>query len=214
MAYKFWSNVGVDMQSAAATAVDITGITTADPGVATATGHGLSDGDYVLLTAPGVSLLDQRVVRVANSTTDTFELEGIDTTAMTGFTTGTASKLTFGNAITTATGLNASGGEQEYADVTTIHTNVRRRVPVLASPLSVSFDLLWEPSDAGQVALKAAYDAIAPKAFLITFSDGAVMAFYGYVSAALVPTGEAQSVVTTTVAIEAQSAPTLYAATA
>lgn len=211
MAYKFWTNVGVTMQSAIATAKTITAITAANPGVATSTAHGFENGDYLLLSVPGVSMLDQRVVRVAAKATDTFQLEGIDTTNMTGFTTGTAQKITFGTAITSATGVNASGGDAEKADITTIHSNVRRRVPVVASPLSVALDLLWDPAEAGQVALKAAFDAMAPRGFKVRFADGATMVFYGYVSAPLVPTGTAQGVVTTAVEIESQNSPTLYA---
>jgi hypothetical protein len=45
-----WSNVGIAIQSALAAAKTITAITKANPGVASSTTHGYSNGDYVLLT--------------------------------------------------------------------------------------------------------------------------------------------------------------------
>jgi hypothetical protein len=75
-----WSNVAIAMQSALAAAKTITAITKANPGVATSPAHGYSAGTYLLLTVAGMFQLDQRVVRVASPATDTFQLEGIDTT--------------------------------------------------------------------------------------------------------------------------------------
>ena len=52
-----WSNVAVAMQSALATAVTITGITKASPGVVTYTGTDPSNGDYVFLSVSGMHQL-------------------------------------------------------------------------------------------------------------------------------------------------------------
>ena len=83
-----WSNVAVAMQSALAAADTISGITKANPGVVTATSHGLSNGDYVFLSVSGMHQLNDRVVRVANVATNTFELEGVDTSAFDTFSSG------------------------------------------------------------------------------------------------------------------------------
>jgi len=210
---KKWSNVAVAMQSAIGTALTITGITNANPGVATSTAHGLSDGDYVYLEIQGMYQLNGRVARVAGKTTDTFQLEGIDTTLFDTFSSGTAKKLTFGTSITTATTLSASGGDFDFIDTTTIHTNAKTQMPGLASPATYQFDNIWDVSDAGLLAMKSAADAQAIRAFKFTFGTGGqIMVFAGYVGATLLPGGSAQQLVTTSTVITMFGAPSYYSA--
>jgi hypothetical protein len=77
------------------TADNITAITKANPGVVTAAGHGFSNGDKVLLSSiGGMTELNNRIVTVANKTTDTFEISGVNTSSYGTYTSGgTASKL-------------------------------------------------------------------------------------------------------------------------
>ena len=98
-----WKNVAVAMQSALAAAKTITAITKANPGVATSTAHGYSNGEIVFLTISGMYQLNDKPVRVANVTANTFELEGVDTTLFETFSSGTAELVTLGTSITTAT---------------------------------------------------------------------------------------------------------------
>lgn len=211
MAAIFWSKVTVAFQSALAAADTITAITNANPGVATATAHGMANGDYVYLLVNGMPSLNNRVVRIANVTTNTFELQGVDTTSLGTFSSGTAEAVTFGNTMSTAKGVNASGGDPEFADITTIHDNIRKQVPVVTSPLTMSFDSIFDPADAALVALKTAADALAIRAVKLTFSSGAIITFAGYVSCSLTPTGNAQEVVSTSVTLTAAARPTVYA---
>jgi hypothetical protein len=124
---KKWSGVALAVQSALAAADTITGITKADPGVVTATAHGLNNGDYVVLDVLGMHELDGRVFRVANKTNDTFELEGEDTTLYNTFVSGTAEAITFGVTVNTITDLSASGGDYDFIDTTTIHELTRAK---------------------------------------------------------------------------------------
>ncbi|HEY1182235.1 MAG TPA: hypothetical protein VGE56_08030, partial [Rhodocyclaceae bacterium] len=89
-----WSNVQVAIQSALAAADTITGVTKADPGVVTATGHGIADGSYVKVSAEGMHQIDGRVFRVDGGDTNTFQLEGEDTTLYDTFTSGSAEAIT------------------------------------------------------------------------------------------------------------------------
>jgi len=207
----FWSNVQVAVQSALAAADTITGITNANPGVATSTAHGMANGDYVMLTVNGMPALNDRVVRLSGVTADTFELEGVDTTLLGTFSSGSAELITYGITMTTATGVNASGGEPEFADITTIHDNIRKQVPVVTSPMTMSFDSLFDADDAALVALKVAADALAKRAIRISFASGAKIVFAGYVSASMTPTGAAQEAVKTNVTLTAAGRPTVYA---
>ena len=77
-----------------ATAKTITAITKANPGVLTSNSHGFSNGDEVYITSVGgMTELNGRNYRVANSTTNTFTLTdlystAINTTSFTTFTSG------------------------------------------------------------------------------------------------------------------------------
>ena len=207
-----WSGVAVAMQSAIGPEITLSGIAKASPGVATSTAHGLSNGAYVFLEVQGMFQLNGRVVRVANVTANTFELEGIDTTSFGTFSTGTAKLITFGTSITTATSLSASGGDFDFIDTTTIHDLNKTQIPGAANPLSYSFDNLWDVADAGQIAMKEASDAQAIRAFRFTFgSGGKIMVFAGYVGYVGAPTGSAQDKVVSPATITAFGTPTYYA---
>lgn len=208
-----WSNVSVAMQSALAAAKTITAISKASPGVASSTAHGYSNGDYVLLTVSGMYQVNGRVFRVAGVATDTFQLEGENTTNYDTFSSGTAEKITFGTTLATITTLSSSGGDLNFIDTTTIHSNVRTQIPGTANPLSYNFDNVWDVSDAGLVAMKAAYDASSARCFKFVFGTGGqIMVFNGYVGASLAPTGSAQELVTTPASITAYGTPTYYSA--
>lgn len=207
-----WSNVAIAMQSAIAATKTITAITKASPGVASSTAHGYSNGDYVLLAVQGMFQVDARVVRVASVTADTFALEGIDTTNFDTFDSGTVAKLTFGTSVTTATSLSASGGDFDFIDTTTIHGNTKTQMPGLANPATYSFDNVWDVSDAGLIAMKAASDAQSMRAFKFTFgAGGQIMVFAGYVGANLLPGGSSQALVTTSTVITMTGTPSYFA---
>ena len=188
-----WKNVAVAMQSAITAGTSISSLTKANPGVATTgSAHGWSTGDYVLLSTQGMYQVNNRVVRLSGASGSTFNLEGIDTTNFDTFTSGTAYKITFGTTISTATSMSASGGTFDFIDTTTIHVNQKSQVPGLPNPVTYSFDNLWDPGDAGQIAMKTASDGSAQRAFKFTFSSGAVVVFSGYVGFSGSPTGSAQ----------------------
>lgn len=68
----------------------ITGITKAATAVVTAAGHGFTNGNQVYLAVSGMTEVNGLYFTVANTTTDTFELSGINSSAYTTFTSGTA----------------------------------------------------------------------------------------------------------------------------
>jgi hypothetical protein len=206
-----WSQVAVAMQSAIAATKSISAITKASPAVVSCTGNGYSNGDYVLLTVQGMRQVDSRVFRVSGAATDSFSLEGEDSTLFDTFSSGTAQKITYGTSVTTATTLSNSGGSYDFLDVTTIHDNTQKQIPGLAKAANFEFDNIWDVSDAGLIALKAASDQQGTRAFKFTFGTGGqIMVFTGYVGANLLPGGSAQQLVTTKAAITMTGTPTYY----
>ena len=77
------------------TAKDITAITKANPAVVTSSSHGYSDGDHVwIASVVGMTEVNGRRFTVANKTTNTFELSGVNSTNYTTYSSGgTASKV-------------------------------------------------------------------------------------------------------------------------
>lgn len=208
-----WTKVAIAIQSALATALAISAISKANPGVVSYTGTDPSNGDYVLLTVTGMFQLDSRVVRVAgvDAGANTFQIEGEDTTLYDTFVAGTAEDITFGTNLATATTLSASGGDFKFEDTTTIHDDRDTQVPGNASPAVYTFENIWDVSDAGLVALKAASDNKAKRAVRITFANGQKVLFNGYIGATLLPGGSAPGKVTTPTVITMHGRPTVYA---
>lgn len=207
-----WSNVQVALQSALASALTITGITKASPGVVTYTGTDPSNGDYVLVTAQGMSQVNNRVFRVANvnGAANTFELEGENTTDYDTFSSGQFQVITFGTTVTGILGLQSSGGDSPLEDNTTIHDAVRVETPGLPNNANFSLEMIWDPADAGLVAMVSASKAQLERAMRFTWPDGAKYLFTGWVSASGAPGGNAQQRVTTAAQITARGVGTFY----
>lgn len=208
----FWSNVGVDVQTSLASALTITAITKASTGVVSYTGTDPTNGDYIVVTANGMTQVNDRIFRVANvnAGSNTLELEGEATTDYGTFTSGTFQIITYGASFNILQTIQVSGGEPEYADTTTIHDEVRKRAPTVVSPLSLSSDALFDLADPGFIEARIAYRAKTKRAILLRFGTGSKMAMNGYFSAAGVPTGQAQGVVQTRITIEAQNTPSVW----
>lgn len=211
-----WSGVAISVQSSLATAITVgaAGVTKANPAVATYTGTDPSNGNYLYLSNfLGMTQLDERVVRAANvnSGANTLELEGVDSTLFDTMVSGSMQVITFGTTLNIVTGMSGSGGEFEFTDATLIHDTVRSRIPGVASPISLDLTCIWDPSDAGLLALKNASDAKAKRAIHVAFAGGARFLFTGYIGCTIIPNGNAQELVTTRVQIEGQGRATAYA---
>lgn len=212
-----WSNVAIAMESALAAAVTITAISKAAPGIFSCATPP-ANGTFIKLAIQGMWQLDGRVFRVCNVVAGTsFQVEnpsggtGLDTSGFDTFVSGTAQVITFGTSITTAVGVSASGGDFDFIDTTTIHGNQKTQIPGLPNPATYTFDNIWDVSDAGLNAMKAASDNQAQKAFKFTFGNGGqIMVFNGYPAASLLPGGSAQDKVTTQTVVTMFGSPTYY----
>lgn len=163
----------------------VSAISNANPGVATATAHGLNNGDVVLMTS-GWSNLNERIVRVASSAINTFALEGIDTSSTTLFPTssgaGTATIISAFTQITQIMGFSTSGGDQQFTNYSFLEQNFETQIPTVTSAQTITIDIADDPSLAGYIALKAAADARAVRALKIAMPDGSVIFYNGYIS--------------------------------
>jgi hypothetical protein len=202
------------MQSAITAAKTITAATNAAPGVFTSSAHGLVDGDRVLLEVLGMSEVDGRMFTVFGSATNTFELEnpagtaGIDTTTFGVFTSGTAKRVTMGITMSGVQEFSPQGGDIKFLATTTVHDKKDKQTVVGANAMSYSLTMQWDPADAGQAAMIAAFEGGDNKAFKITWPNGRHMMFYGTVGYSGMPGGSSQGVTTSPAAIAMNGAPT------
>lgn len=203
------------MQSVIGTATDITAATNAAPGVFSSVGHGLSDGDIVLIRASGMIEVNERVFVIVNKATDTFQLKnaatgsvGIDTTNFGVFSSGTFEELTLGTTIPGVSSYNAQGGEIKFLDTTTVSDTRDKQIVSGVTAMSYGLTIQWDPSDTAQAAMLAAFETSQSRGFRIRWPNGRYMLFYGSVGFSGMPGGDNQGIVTTQAAISMNGAPT------
>lgn len=175
----------VNIQTVLGSPVAISGLTKASTGVATSAAHGLSNGDLLLLQVPGWPELIDRVVRVAAVDTDTFQLEGIDTTNFPGtFASGTFQEITFGASCQGIQEGELTGGEANRQQYTTIHRSKAYSYRSFEEPMLATFRALRDITDPGVLELWKAHKERPPyRAIELIFHDGSKLYFYGDVSA-------------------------------
>lgn len=186
-------NCKVEIQASLGSAKTISNITQANPGVVTATGHGFSNGDVVVLAVPqGMIELDKQAARVANRTTDTFQLEGIDTTNYSDFVaddddsppassslctaTKVASFVTWGN----TTGFDRPNAEPNKLDVSTLLDTEDQYVFGRKSASGGNVATILQPTDAGQALVDAASDSQTPLVCRLRWATGQSQIFNAY----------------------------------
>lgn len=207
-----WSKVAVAVQTVLAAPKTITGISKANPAVATSTAHGYTAGDILLLKVSGMRQLDYRVVRVlAAPTADTFTLEGVDSTTYDTFVSGTAEEVTLGANASTFQDVSVSGGEAAAITIQTIHDDQDFEIPGNRTPIVFSFGSLWDPADPALLALKGFDDSKTPCCVQLTFATGAKIFMAAYASAALAPAGSSGQAVTTPVSLRLRGRLTTFA---
>ena len=177
------------------TSYNITAITNAAEAVATVgAGHGLTAGDYIEITS-GWDRLNGRIVRVKTVATNDVTLEGINTTSTTlypaGSGTGSLREITAWTNISQVTaGISVSGGEINFADVTTITDSIQKQIPTQRSPISITLPVFDDPTLGWYATVAAASDAATATGFRMSFPNGSKLVANGYYSLQKVPTIE------------------------
>lgn len=204
----------VSLATTYGTAKTVSGISNANPGVATSTAHGLANGALVSVTS-GWSNLNNRVVRVAGTATNTFNLDGIDTTSVTQYPAGSGGgsvqEITGFTQIAQIMGFSTSGGEQQFATFSFLEQNFDTQIPTTLSAQSITLDIADDPTLPGYQALKAASDARAIRALRLSMPDGSFILYQGYVSFNETPSVTKGSVMQVRATFSLQGRPVRYA---
>lgn len=204
----------VHIASGTGSAITVTALTNANPAVATATAHGLSNGDYVIVTS-GWSRLTDRVVRVANVTANTFELEGIDTSDTdiypAGNGTGSVKEVTAWTQLSQILSSSSSGGEQQFLDYQFLEADAAKRIPTFKSPAGLTFTVADDPTLAGYIAAKNANDDRVERALRVTLPNSAKLLYLAYISLAPSPSLTVNEVMSVEITASLLNDPVRYA---
>lgn len=113
--------------STIASAKTVSSVTNATEAVVTSTAHGYSNGDVVIMFS-GWGRLNKRAFRIKSVTTDTFVLEGCDTSSTTFFPAGsgigTVQKISTWTQVTTVMNPKTNGGDPKKVTYKFIESDV------------------------------------------------------------------------------------------
>lgn len=176
-------NSKVEVAKTFGSPIAIGSISKANPAVAVSNAHGLSNGDVILLETTGMAELNGQACRVTGVTTNTFQLEGVDSTNFTTFIGGTAKKVTSWDTAGDATGINASQAQPNRIDVTTLFDTEKQYVFGLPDSPELTIEGLLNPTAAATETVRRASENNAMIVLRITFANGAQMIVNTYAAA-------------------------------
>jgi len=175
----------VAIASGSGSALTVTAVTNANPAVCTSTAHGLSNGDVVVVTS-GWSRLNGRTLRVANVATNTFELEGYDSSSTTTHPaasgTGSVKEVTGWTQLSQVLSSSSNGGEQKFKEYQFLESDGETRIPTSKAASGLTFSVADDSSLAGFILAGTANDDRLPRAVRITLSSGALLFYNCYIS--------------------------------
>lgn len=174
-------NVRVEIAATYGSDVTVSAVTQALPGVATATSHGQANGTVGYFhTVGGMAQLEKQAVRVANQATNSFELQGLNTTAYAAYTSGLFKPVATWSTLAESTSYEISGGAGEKLDVTTLLDIVRKEEQGLLPTQTVNVGVLAQdvPTAATQL-LEAAAQAGGIIVVRVSIGTTAVRIFCG-----------------------------------
>lgn len=216
MAITLSTGVSVAIAKTFSAAVNMTALTNASEAVATlASGHGVVAGDY-LEVASGWDLLDKRIVRAKTVATNSVTFESIDTTdtvrypAGTGI--GTVRIITAWSALSQLKSMSASGGDQNYADITSLVDRTQKQIPTTRSAVSMNIEVFDDPTLPWYSDVTKASDESKPYAVRLAFANGSKLVANAYWSLQKVPSVAANEAMTTQISLSYAADPVRYAA--
>lgn len=195
--------------------IPVSAISNANPGVASSTAHGLSDGDVLELTS-GWARLTEKAVRVASSLTDSFELEGIDTTNTgiypSGGGAGTAREVTGWTQLAQVLTTSSEGGEQQFATYQFLESDQEKRIPTSKSAGGLTIGIADDPTLPGYILASAANDDRLPRIVRIQLANGGSIYYNAYITLNKTPSLTVNEVMACQVTLSFLAEPTRYAA--
>lgn len=174
-----------DLASAYGSPITISGISNASTAVVTATAHGLANGDFIELTS-GWAKLTERVFRISGVTTNTFELEGVNSTSTAKYPAsggaGSCRKITTWVRLVDVLNSSTSGGEQQYYTYAPLEAQDESQIPTTRSAFSITLSMADDTSYAYTPIAEAADEDRTKRALRLTLPTGSIILYNGFVS--------------------------------
>lgn len=217
MAITLSTGVTLSVAKTYGTSIAVTAATNASEcSMTTDSAHSIVVGEYVEVLS-GWGLVDQRIARAATGTSgSTLVLEGVNTTNTTKFPigagVGSVRRITAWSQITQVKALSASGGEMQFADITSITDVVTRQVPTVRGAINMTVDIFDDPTLAWYADVSQADDDRTPYGLLMAFPNGSKLAANAYWSLMRVPTIAQNEALMTQVSLSYAAEPLRYAA--
>ena len=213
MAYSLPNGSTFDVAATYDVPVTITAISNAAPAVVSATGHGLSTGDYVILTS-GWTKLNNRAYKVTVVDTDSFSLDGTDTTDTTRYPalggTGSLRPVATWVQIPQITGVDFTGGEQNMYTFQFLEDDDERQFPTNKSAITVTLTVADDP-DQSYVPIVEGYDeAKSLNVLKLNLINGDEILYPAVVTISATPSLTVNELMTRTISLALQARPTLY----
>jgi hypothetical protein len=194
--------------------ITVTGISNANPGVVSAVGHGLANGDLVEVTS-GWSRLTNKIVRVAGVTTDTFELEGYDTSSTSIYPAaggaGSVRKITGTTQLSQILTSTTDGGVQQFVDYQFLESEMQKRIPTIKSAAGLTFEVADDATQPGYILASAANDDRLPRAVTVSLPSGSKILYNAYISLNRTPSLTVNQIMACQVTLSLLAEPVRYA---
>ena len=176
-----------------ASSVSMTALTNAAEAVATLeASHGVIEND-ILEVASGWQRLTNRIVRADSVATNDVTLEDINTSDTdrypAGTGTGSVREITAWTQVTQLRReINFTGGEQQFADVTTLEDVIEQQIPTRRSPIQLSLPTFFDGTQSYVAVVRTAADTATLTAVKMVFPDGSVLYGNAYWTYQEIPT--------------------------
>lgn len=211
------NGVTIALATAYGVAKNITALTNGNPAVATSAAHGIANGALIEVKS-GWQKINERIARVADAAAGAFSLEGMNTSSLIQFPGGTGAgsvrEITAFTQITQILETSTSGGEMQFATYSFLENDFEAQIPTQASAQSLALTIADDPTLAGYKALQAAAETREVRALRITFPNGSMILYNGYVSFNETPTMTKGEVMGVQATFSLLSRPVRYAAAA
>lgn len=156
--------------------------------------HGIAVGEFFEVTS-GWQRLTNRIVRAGGVAVNDVTMEDIDTSSTSRYPSGTGTgsvrEITAWTQIGQITrDIQTSGGDQQYADVTTLEDVLDQQIPTRRSPISVTLPLYFDASQGFVSVVRTASETATLTAVKFVYPSGAILVANAYWSIQDVPTVE------------------------
>lgn len=191
----------------------VTGISNANPAVATSVAHGFVQGDIVVVTSGWVKLTG-RAFKVGTVTTDTFQLLGVDTTSTqrypVGTSAGTAKSVETWVNIPQITEVASSGGEQQFYQFGFLEEDEDRQIPTTKSPSTLTLTVADDPDQPFVAVVEAADELKEERIQRLNLVNGDIVLYNSIASISNTPSLTRNQLMVRTITLAQQGRITRY----